>query len=227
MGSVGLLALVVLLQGRDENDLLVLQAKQAVPSVLEQYTAPSVFANHGQRVVAGQQLMQAASDSFLGWVRAVVPDHDISRDYYVRQLRDMKFAPDPSTLNESTLLGYATICGRTLARAHARSGDAVAIAAYLGTSAKFDKAIREFAFAYSEQVTSDFAAYKAAIAAGTVPLENEEEASRLRVVPTDHGLDIVPVDQPPAGDSSTTTVSTTSTSVGSTSTAGGSTSLSS
>ncbi len=186
VGSVGLLAVVILMQGRDPNDLLVLQAKQAVPSVLEEFTAPSVFPNHGQRVVAGQQLMQAASDIFLGWIEAAA-----GRQYYIRQLRDMKFSPDPSQLHETSLLGYAVMCGRTLARAHARGGDAVAIGAYLGTSAKFDKAIRDFSFAYAEQVDKDFATYSAAIAAGTISLENDEQAKNLRVQATGHGLDIV------------------------------------
>jgi uncharacterized protein (DUF2252 family) len=177
VGSVGLLAFVILLQGRDENDLLVLQAKQAVASVLEPYTAPSIYALAGQRVVVGQQIMQAASDIFLGWVRG-----NVGRDFYVRQLRDMKFAPDPTKFDESTLLGFAVICGRTLARAHARAGDAVAIAGYLGTSAKFDKAIREFALAYSKQVQTDFAGYQAAIANGTVVLAEEGEDQSYSIV---------------------------------------------
>jgi hypothetical protein len=187
VGSVGLLAFVLLMQGRDENDLLVLQAKQAVPSVLEPYTDPAAFDLCGERVVAGQQNMQAASDIFLGWIRTAV-----GRDFYLRQLRDMKFAPDPSSFDADQLTGYATMCGRALARAHARSGDAVAIAAYLGTSAKFDKATRDFALAYSEQVTVDFAAYQAAITAGTVALADPaQEANYAFVVDPVEGVRLV------------------------------------
>jgi uncharacterized protein (DUF2252 family) len=187
VGSVGLLAFVILMQGRDENDLLVLQAKQAVTSVLEPYTGSSIYPLAGERVVVGQQVMQAASDVFLGWVRG-----NAGRDFYVRQLRDMKFAPDPATFDESAFLGFAIVCGRTLARAHARAGDSVAIAGYLGTSAKFDKAIRDFALAYAEQVKSDYAAYQAAISAGAVTLAEEGEAERYSVVvdPT-AGLELV------------------------------------
>ncbi len=152
VGSVGLLAFVVLLQGRDENDLLVLQVKEAVPSVLEPFTGSSAFEESGERVVVGQQFMQAASDVFLGWIRG-----PRGRDFYVRQLRDMKYAPDPATLTESSLIAYAMVCGRTLARAHARAGDAVAISGYLGTSAKFDRAVRDFSHLYADQVAVDFA----------------------------------------------------------------------
>ena len=127
VGSVGLLAFVVLLRGRDEDDLMVLQVKQAQASVLEAYTRKSAFSKHGHRVVTGQRLMQAASDSFLGWI-----DGPAGRSFYVRQLRDMKWSPDPEWLTGDRLLRYARLCGSTLARAHARSGDAVAIAAYLG-----------------------------------------------------------------------------------------------
>ncbi len=170
VGSVGLLAFVLLLQGRDENDLLVLQAKEAVPSVLEPATALSAYANMGERVVVGQQIMQAASDVFLGWVRT-----GANRDFYLRQLRDMKFSPDPAGFDDSTLVAYATLCGRALARAHARAGDAVVISGYLGTSSKFDKAVCEFAMSYAEQVELDFAEYTAAIAAGTVAVADESK----------------------------------------------------
>jgi uncharacterized protein (DUF2252 family) len=177
VGSVGLLAFVVLMQGRDPDDLLVLQVKQAVTSVLEPFTAPSEYPFSGERVVAGQQIMQAASDVFLGWIRA-----PRGRDFYVRQLRDMKFAFDPSTFTDSTLLAYAIACGRTLARAHARAGDSVAIAAYLGTSSKFDKGIRDFSMAYADQVDKDFAEYSAAIAAGTVAVAEPGEGEHYRIV---------------------------------------------
>lgn len=163
VGSVGLRAFVLLLQGRDENDLLVLQAKEAVQSVLEPYTKSCVYEHQGQRVVEGQRLMQAASDAFLGWVQA--PN---GRQFYVRQLRDMKWSPDIAKLPAPLLAGYAALCGRTLAHGHARSGDPVEIAAYLGQSEKFDVAISEFARVYSAQVNSDFAQYTAAIADGRV-----------------------------------------------------------
>ena len=140
VGSVGLLAFVLLLRGRDENDLMVLQVKQAQASVLEAFTRKSAFSKHGHRVVTGQRLMQAASDSFLGWI-----DGPAGRSFYVRQLRDMKWSPDPASLNEERIGRYATLCGHTLARAHARSGDAIAIATYLGTGKSFDKAIGAFA----------------------------------------------------------------------------------
>ena len=163
VGSVGLRAFVLLLQGRDENDLLVLQAKEAVQSVLDPYTHSCVFEHQGQRVVEGQRLIQAASDAFLGWVEA--PN---GRQFYVRQLRDMKWSPDIAKLPVGQLAGYAALCGRTLAHGHARSGDPVAIAAYLGSSTKFDMAMSDFARAYARQVDSDFAEYKKAIAEGRV-----------------------------------------------------------
>ena len=119
VGSVGLLAFVLLLRGRDEQDLMVLQAKQAQASVLEAFTHKSAYTKHGHRVVTGQRFMQAASDSFLGWI-----DGPGGRSFYVRQLRDMKWSPDPASLTEERLAGYAQLCGHTLARAHARSGDA-------------------------------------------------------------------------------------------------------
>ena len=163
VGSVGLLAFVLLLRGRDENDLMVLQVKQAQASVLEAFTRKSAFSKHGHRVVSGQRLMQAASDSFLGWI-----DGPAGRSFYVRQLRDMKWSPDPAKLNEDRIGRYATLCGHTLARAHARSGDAIAIATYLGTGKSFDKAIGAFAMAYADQTEQDFAAFTAAIADGRI-----------------------------------------------------------
>ncbi|MCX6432083.1 MAG: DUF2252 domain-containing protein, partial [Actinobacteria bacterium] len=177
VGSVGLLAFVLLLEGRDPDDLLVLQVKQAVPSVLEPFTEPSVYEQSGERVVVGQQIMQAASDVFLGWVRG-----PRGKDYYLRQLRDMKYSMDPSTFTESSLLAYATACGRALARAHARAGDSVAIAAYLGVSTKFDNAIRDFSLAYADQVTVDYAKYKAAVADGRVVLAAPGEGENYTIV---------------------------------------------
>ena len=163
VGSVGLRAFVLLLQGRDENDLIVLQAKEATQSVLNPYTQSCVFDHQGQRVVEGQRLIQAASDAFLGWVQA--PN---GRQFYIRQLRDMKWSPDIAKLSVAQLAGYAALCGRTLAHGHARSGDPVAIAAYLGQSANFDNSMCSFARAYSVQVSADFAEYTAAIIDGRV-----------------------------------------------------------
>lgn len=186
VGSVGLLAFVLLMQGRDENDLIVLQAKQAVPSVLEGYAAPSVFPLSGQRVVVGQQLMQAASDVILGWVRA-----GGDRDFYIRQLRDMKFALDPTTFTAGILLNYANLCGRALARAHARAGDSVAIAAYLGSSATFDTAVRDFAFRYADQAALDFEAYTAAIASGAVGVaKNAEDMTYAFVIGSSNAVEM-------------------------------------
>ncbi len=187
VGSVGLMAFVLLMQGRDPDDLLVLQAKQAVPSVLEPVTAPSTYENMGERVVVGQQIMQAASDVFLGWVRT-----QFGRDFYLRQLRDMKFSPDPAGFEDSSLVSYASLCGRALARAHARAGDAVVISSYLGGSAKFDKAVRDFALAYTEQVNEDFAAYSAAIASGSVAVADESrETDYAFVVTSSAGVEMV------------------------------------
>ncbi len=169
VGSVGLLAFVILLQGRDESDLLVLQVKQAVRSVLEPFTAPSEFEQQGERVVSGQRVMQAASDIFLGWIRG--PQ---GRDFYIRQLRDMKWSPDVTLLDSGGLQGYAMLCGNALARAHARSGDAVAIASYLGDSAKFDNSMLAFALPYAEQVGKDFATYTEAIKTGQVSVATGE-----------------------------------------------------
>jgi len=161
VGSVGLLAFVILLRGRDDDDLMVLQVKQAQASVLEKYTHKSTFNKHGHRVVTGQRLMQAASDSFLGWI-----DGPGGRSFYIRQLRDMKWSPDPASLDEKRLRRYARLCGHTLARAHARSGDAIALSAYMGTGKSFDKAIGAFSMAYADQVALDFAAFTSAIADG-------------------------------------------------------------
>ena len=161
VGSVGLLAWVLLLQGRDHDDVLVLQVKQAQHSVLEPYTAVSAYAQMGERVVEGQRLMQAASDSFLGWVTG-----KLGRQYYVRQLRDMKWSPDPSKFTPPGLSAYAELCGHVLARAHARTGDAIAIHTYLGRSGTFDEAIRDFALAYAAQVNADYAEIQSAVASG-------------------------------------------------------------
>jgi len=163
VGSVGLRAFVILLQGRDENDLLVLQAKQAVNSVLEPYTAASTYSSMGQRVVEGQRIMQAASDAFLGWVTG-----PLGRSFYIRQLRDMKWSPDLTKLTPASMLGYAALTGATLAHAHARSGDAIEIAGYLGRSEKFDAALVQFGMQYSEQVALDYAEFQSAISSGRI-----------------------------------------------------------
>lgn len=181
VGSVGLLAFVVLLQGRDETDLLVLQVKQAVNSVLEPYTKESAYRQQGERVVAGQRLMQAASDVFLGWVTGAA-----GRDYYIRQLRDMKWSPDIARLTPAGLVGHAELCGWTLARGHARSGDAVAIAGYLGNGAKFDLAMSDFAARYALQSNADYAAFTTAIRDGAVNIDDDEQSpSSLRQIVLD------------------------------------------
>ena len=169
VGSVGLLALVLLMRGRDEDDLMVLQVKQAQASVLEPYTHKSAFSKHGHRVVTGQRLMQAASDSFLGWI-----DGPGGRSFYVRQLRDMKWSPDLTSINSEGLMSYGRLCGHTLARAHARSGDSVALAAYMGASSAFGKAITDFSMSYADQVAEDFAAFNAAIASGRMSAHESE-----------------------------------------------------
>jgi len=157
VGSVGLLAWVMLLEGRDSSDLLALQVKQAQASVLEKYAGVSAFDHHGERVVQGQRLIQAASDAFLGWVTG-----GFGRQYYVRQLRDMKWSPDPGQLTPQTLKTYAELCGHVLARAHARSGDAISIAGYVGTGEVFADAVAAFSASYSDQVDTDFAEFQVA-----------------------------------------------------------------
>jgi uncharacterized protein (DUF2252 family) len=168
VGSVGIRAWVVLLLGRDERDPLVLQVKQAQASVLEPYLGPSAYRRHGRRVVEGQRLMQAASDLFLGWVGGAGRD-GVHRDFYVRQLWDAKGSADLERMPAARFGGYAELCGAALARAHARSGDAVAIAAYLGRSDTFDRAMERFASRYADQSAEDFAALEAAADAGRIP----------------------------------------------------------
>ena len=163
VGSVGTRCYVVVLQGRDENDPLILQAKEATASVLEPHLQPSLHDHHGQRVVVGQQLMQGTSDIFLGWTSG--PG---GRAFYFRQLWDMKGSVDTATLQPIGMGFYGALCGRALARAHARTGDAVAISSYLGTSDTFDGAIADFAETYADINARDHAAYVAAIEAGKV-----------------------------------------------------------
>jgi uncharacterized protein (DUF2252 family) len=162
VGSVGTRAYIVLLLGRDGQDPLFLQAKEAEASVLEPFIAPSSYDHHGQRVVEGQRLMQAASDSFLGWLRAEGPD-GIERHFYVRQLWDQKGSAVVDIMNPRQMTAYAELCGVTLARAHARSGDRIAIASYLGGGDTFDRALADFAEAYADLNEHDYRALRKAV----------------------------------------------------------------
>jgi uncharacterized protein (DUF2252 family) len=163
VGSVGTRDYVVLLEGRDDDDPLFLQVKEAEASVLKDYLPQSTYKNQGQRVVAGQRLMQATSDIFLGWLRGKA-----GRDYYWRQLRDMKGSAKIERMSSDELVLYAGICGWALARAHARSGDRVQIAAYLGKSERFDRVMVDFAEAYADQIELDHAALCTAVKSGKV-----------------------------------------------------------
>ena len=168
VGSVGTQAWILLLLD-DQDAPLFLQIKEADASVIEEFTSPSEFSNHGERVVAGQRLMQAASDIFLGWERfAWLGDE---RDYYVRQLRDWKGSADIEGMTGAGMELWGRMCGWTLARAHARSGDRVAIAAYLGKSDTFDRAIGRFSAAYADQNERDYQALKEAVAGGRLAAE--------------------------------------------------------
>ncbi len=168
VGSVGVQAWVMLLIGRDRGDPLFLQIKQAQPSVLEQYLTPSPYVNAGQRVVAGQRAMQAVSDIMLGWHRLTGPD-DSQRDFYVRQLRDWKGSFELEQMSPKSMARYGELCGWTLARAHARSGDRIAIAAYLGQSSAFDAAVADFAAVYADQNQRDYDCFLAAISDARIP----------------------------------------------------------
>ncbi len=165
VGSVGTRCYILLLVGRDDRDPLVLQVKEAQPSVLERYLGASGFPHHGTRVVAGQRLMQGATDAFLGWQRIEGLDGK-TRDYYVRQLHDWKGGADVDVLGVGGATLYARICGATLARAHGRWGDRIAIAAYLGKGDRFDRAIAEFASRYADQNERDHEALLDAVKAG-------------------------------------------------------------
>ena len=162
VGSVGTRAWIVLMDAADGIEPLFLQAKEAQPSVLAEYAGRSQYANQGERVVAGQHLQQAQSDIFLGWTRVTNPIDGVARDFYVRQLRDWKFSVPIELLLPKGMTAYARLCGWTLARAHARSGDRIALAAYLGGSDKFDQAIADFAETYADQNELDYAALQAA-----------------------------------------------------------------
>jgi uncharacterized protein (DUF2252 family) len=170
VGSVGTRCWIILMLGRDETDPLFLQVKEAEESVLARFAGASKYSNQGERVVNGQRLMQAASDIFLGWQRFAGLDGK-TRDFYVRQLRDWKFSVDIAAMIPRGLRLYGELCGLTLARAHARSGDEVAIAAYLGASDVFENAIADFAVAYADQNERDFQAFNAAISSGRLIAE--------------------------------------------------------
>jgi hypothetical protein len=165
VGSVGTRAWIALLLGRD-NDPLFLQLKEAEASVLEEVLGPSEFANHGERVVTGQRLMQATSDIFLGWLHVESGLDEKPRDFYGRQLKDWKGSAEIEQMVPKGMATYGTLCGWTLARAHARSGDRIAIASYLGNSDRFDRALLEFSRAYAEQNERDYQALAEAVHSG-------------------------------------------------------------
>ena len=165
VGSVGTRCYILLLLGRDHNDPLFLQVKEAQESVLERFVGKSQYANHGERVVTGQRLMQGATDIFLGWQRIKGLDGE-TRDYYVRQFHDWKGSADVDRLLVPGATVYARICGATLARAHARWGDRIAIASYLGKSDAFDQAVADFSAAYADQNERDYQAITAAVNSG-------------------------------------------------------------
>ncbi|HEY2307209.1 MAG TPA: DUF2252 family protein [Streptosporangiaceae bacterium] len=162
VGSVGTRAFIVLLQGRDAQDPLFLQIKEATASVLEPYVRRSRYRQHGERVVQGQRMMQAASDIYLGWTKGL----DVRRHFYWRQLRDMKGSAEPELMRPVGLTFYAGICGWTLARAHARSGDPVAMAEYLGETDAFDKSITGFSERYADQNERDYQEFTEAVKSG-------------------------------------------------------------
>ena len=173
VGSVGTRAWILLMDAGDGVEPLFLQAKEAQVSVLAEYAGRSQYNNQGQRVVAGQHLMQAQSDIFLGWARTANPEEGVDRDFYVRQLRDWKFSVPIELMFPEGMTLYARLCGWTLARAHARSGDRIALASYLGGSAKFDQAIADFAETYADQNELDYAALQAAVKDGKAEATTE------------------------------------------------------
>ncbi|RSS57758.1 DUF2252 domain-containing protein [Streptomyces sp. WAC07061] len=170
VGSVGTRCWILLLLGRDDRDPLLLQAKEAGTSVLADHLGASGYRNQGERVVSGQRLMQAASDMFLGWERVDGIDGR-RRDFYIRQLRDWKGIAMPETMSPAQLAAFAELCGLTLARAHARSGDRIAIASYLGGGVAFDRALVTFAEAYADQNERDHQALVDAVRAGRLPAQ--------------------------------------------------------
>ena len=170
VGSVGTRAWILLMLGRDDQDPLFLQAKEAESSVLERFVGKSAYPNHGQRVVAGQRLMQAVSDIFLGWQRVTGIDGKV-RDFYIRQLRDWKGSANVDIMLVPGMTAYARMCGATLARAHARSGDRIALASYLGKGETFDSAIASFSSAYADQNEKDYLALVNAVKSGRLTAE--------------------------------------------------------
>lgn len=170
VGSVGTRCWIILLLGRDGDDPLLLQAKEADESVLAPYVGAGEYQSQGRRVVAGQRMMQAAGDIFLGWERVHAPDGE-DRDFYVRQLRDWKGIAEPARQVPGTMRAFGEVCGGTLARAHARSGDRIAIASYLGRGDVFDRAVTRFAESYADQNERDHQALLDSVAAGRVSAE--------------------------------------------------------
>jgi uncharacterized protein (DUF2252 family) len=168
VGSVGTRAWIALLLGLDGQDPLFMQLKEAEASVLEEFSAPSQFHNHGERVVVGQRLMQATSDIFLGWLHVKSGIDGKERDFYARQLKDWKGSAEIEQMVPKGMAMYGRLCGWTLARAHARSGDRVAIAAYLGNGSSFDRALVEFSHSYAEQNERDYKALTSAVEAGRI-----------------------------------------------------------
>jgi uncharacterized protein (DUF2252 family) len=171
VGSVGTRCWILLLLGRDSNDPLFLQIKEAQASVLEPYLGKSAYKNHGQRVVVGQRLMQSTSDIFLGWLRSKETLDGAERDFFVRQLWDWKTSADLDTILPEGLALYGEVCGFLLARAHARSGDRIAIASYLGKGDAFDRAVADFAVAYADQNERDHAALRKAADEGRISVQ--------------------------------------------------------
>jgi uncharacterized protein (DUF2252 family) len=167
VGSVGTRCFIALFTG-NQDDHLFLQVKEARPSVLEGLAGSSPYANNGERVVLGQRLTQSASDIFLGWTR----DRH-GRDFYVRQMRDMRIAPNLAGYSPGTLVVYGQLCGRVLARAHAKAGDPAALAGYLGSTDQFDEAVADYALLYADQVERDYAAFRTAIRRGRFPVETQ------------------------------------------------------
>jgi uncharacterized protein (DUF2252 family) len=168
VGSVGTRAWIALYLGRDGRDPLFLQVKEAEASVLEEFLGPSEFANHGERVVVGQRLMQATSDIFLGWLHVDAGLDGKPRDFYARQLKDWKGSAEIEQMSPTAMATYGQLCGWTLARAHARSGDRIAIAAYLGRGDSFDRALLDFSRAYADQNDRDYQQLAAAPTSGRI-----------------------------------------------------------
>lgn len=175
VGSVGIREWVVMLLGRDDEDPLLMQIKEAQPSVLETYLGPSGYTNAAERVVQGERLMQACGDILLGWLRCAGPD-DHEADYYVRQMRDWKGSAEVDSMTPQLLADYGRSCGHVLARAHARTGDRIALASYLGSDDAADIAFTRFAEAYADQNERDYATLRAAAASNQLPQPQPDES---------------------------------------------------